>query len=522
MKRRQFIESIVASAFAIGSQPPFPSGFRLSNALLEQGPESKNVAREFFYRPADAWAADFIPYYKDGRFHLFFLLDWRDKVTHDEGTPWYQVSTTDFVRFVEHGEMLARGTKNDQDLYVFTGSVIYGEGTYHIFYTGHNPYFPAQGKPEQAVMHAVSHDLLKWEKVPEDTFYAPADHFEADDWRDPFVFWNQEAGEYWMLLAARLKTGPKRRRGCTALCASKDLKKWEPRQPFWTPGLYYTHECPDLFRIGDWWYLVFSEFTDLVRTRYRMSRSLSGPWLIPKYDYFDARAFYAAKTASDGHRRFLFGWDPTRAEKRDYYRWDWGGNLVVHELHQEDDGTLSVTVPGTVDAVWAKPLGAEFPLRLGKVRAGNDQVDIAAPGSFGCAAASVMPDQCRIEVQIQFTANTHACGLMLRTSDDLESSYYIRFEPQNHRVVFDSWPRGSERPITSVDGGHMTGLDRWISLDPGTPVDVTVFVDRTVAVIYAGGKIAMSTRMYDLPRGRWGFFVTEGTAQFRNFSLKTL
>jgi hypothetical protein len=87
MKRRQFLESIVASAFAIGPRPPFASGLRLSNALLEQGPKSKNVAPEFFYRPANAWAGDFIPYCKDGRFHLFFLLDWRDKVTHDEGTP---------------------------------------------------------------------------------------------------------------------------------------------------------------------------------------------------------------------------------------------------------------------------------------------------------------------------------------------------------------------------------------------------------------------------------------------------
>ena len=77
-------------------------------------------------------------------------------------------------------------------------------------------------------------------------------------------------------------------------------------------ALYFTHECPDLFKMGDWWYLLFSEFTDLVRTRYRMSRSLSGPWIIPERDDFDGHAFYAAKTASDGNKRFIFGWNPTR------------------------------------------------------------------------------------------------------------------------------------------------------------------------------------------------------------------
>jgi beta-fructofuranosidase len=532
MKRRQFLESFAASALAIGTRPLLaspvlsPRSFSLAQAANspDQPSGKGDAAPEFFYRPMGAWAADFIPYYKDGRYHLFFLLDWRDKEGHGEGTPWYQVSTTDFVHFEEHGEMLPRGTKDDQDLFVFTGSVTYGEGSYHIFYTGHNPHLRAQGKPEQGVMHAVSKDLLKWQKVPEDTFYAPGDHFEAHDWRDPFVFWNKKAGEYWMLLAARLKSGPSRRRGCTALCASKDLKKWEVRKPFWTPGLYFTHECPDLFRMGDWWYLVFSEFSDLVRTRYRMSRSIGGPWLTPKDDYFDGRAFYAAKTASDGQRRFIFGWDPTRAEKKDYYRWDWGGNLVVHELFQESDGTLSVKVPATVDAAWKKPLESPFSSHLGEVKVGDNQIEIAAPGSFGCAAAGIMPDRCKIETQIQFEPGIHGCGVLMRTSDDLESSYYLRLEPQNGRLVFDSWPRGSgpEHPITSTDGGYMAGLDRWIKLDHSTPIDVKVFVDGTIAVAYVVGKISLCMRMYDLRKGRWGFFVNQGSAKFQNVRVTEL
>lgn len=530
MRRREFIESFLASAVAIGAdssmmrahaegldpakgRPPYES---------DEEPDVEGSQRDFFFRPTDAWTGDFIPYYRDGRFHLFFLLDWRDKAGHGEGTPWYQVSTTDFVHFVEHGQMLPRGTTKDQDLYVFTGSAVYGEGRHHIFYTGHNPYFPAEGKPEQGVMHATSDDMLKWEKVPEDTFYSPSDRFEPDDWRDPFVFWNPEANEYWMLVAARVKNGPSRRRGCTGLCASKDLKKWEVRDPFWSPGLYFTHECPDLFKMGDWWYLVFSEFTDLVRTRYRMSRSLNGPWITPKYDYFDAKAFYAAKTASDGQRRFLFGWDPTRTSRKDYHPFDWGGNLVVHELKQESDGTLVVTVPSTVDAAWINPLPVQFPLKWGQAQVEDGRLELVAPGSFACAAAQTMPDRCKIEAQVRFAPDTRGCGVMLRTSDDLEASYYIRLEPQNHRIVFDSWPRVAPEPLINVDGGHMAGLERWMDLAPDVPVDLKIFVDRTVAVVYLSGRIAMSLRMYDLPSGRWGFFVDEGRAQFQNVRISTL
>ncbi|MBA7573404.1 hypothetical protein ES708_15200 [subsurface metagenome] len=125
-----------------------------------------------FYKPEEAWAGDFIPFYKAGKYHLFYLHDWRDFVHHGEGFPWYQVSTEDFVHFTEHGEMLPRGSREEQDLTVATGCVVEAEDRYHIFYTGHNPHFPQRGKPQQAVMHAVSDDLLHWQKIPEHTFYA--------------------------------------------------------------------------------------------------------------------------------------------------------------------------------------------------------------------------------------------------------------------------------------------------------------------------------------------------------------
>ncbi len=88
-------------------------------------------------------------------------------------------------------------------------------------------------------MHAVSDDMLQWRKLPAQTFFSPSDKYEKDDWRDPFVFWNEAAGEYNMLVAARFKQGIPRRRGLTALCASKDLEHWDVREPFYAPGLFY-------------------------------------------------------------------------------------------------------------------------------------------------------------------------------------------------------------------------------------------------------------------------------------------
>ena len=249
------------------------------------------------YKPEDGWAADFIPFYWQGEYHLFYLKDYRDIPNHGEGYSWYHVVTKDFVHFTDYGEVLARGTINEQDLYASTGSVIYAEGQFHIFYHGQNHYWREAGRPEQAIMHAVSDDLYTWKKIPGHNFGAPLYRFEPHDWRDPFVFWNEEAGQYWMVLAARLKEGPSRRRGCTGLCTSSDLVHWEVKDPFYAPDMYFTHECPDVFRMGDWWYLLFSEFSDACVTRYRMSRSVNGPWITPEVDTFDGRAFYAAKNS---------------------------------------------------------------------------------------------------------------------------------------------------------------------------------------------------------------------------------
>lgn len=472
------------------------------------------------YKPEDGWAGDFIPFYWQGEYHLFYLKDFRDISNHGEGTPWYHISTTDFVHFTEYGECLARGSAEKQDLYVFTGSVIYGEGRFHIFYTGHNPYFRKLGRPEQGVMHAVSDDLVHWQKVPADTFFAPEGIYEPHDWRDPFVFWNEEAGEYWMFTAARLKTGPSRRRGCTALCASKDLSRWEVREPFYAPSLYYTHECPDLFHMNGWWYLVFSEFSDACLTRYRMARSLQGPWIRPDVDSFDGRALYAAKTAaglehsSAPGRRYLFGWNPTREGNTDSGAWQWGGNLVVHELVQRADGTLAPRIPQSVREYYRQPQAFRAGQGLNNAILQGDTVELDAKNSFSCLSLGKLPHNALIEASVVFQQPTASFGVLLRASPDLETGYSVRLEPQRARLVLDSCPRPGDRPF-------MVELERPVSLQPGTETHLVIYVDDTLCEVYVEGQAAMSARLYDHSDGEWGFFAAEGSARFSNIRLLT-
>src|SRR6476469_4961182 len=133
IKRREFIGT-VSLASLLANVSTAKNLLRSDLPGINELPAAESDgAPDFFYKPANAWAADFIPFYEDGTYHLFYLLDWRDAERHGEGTPWYKITTNDFVHFEDHGQMLARGTKEEQDLYVFNGSVIKAKGQYHIF-----------------------------------------------------------------------------------------------------------------------------------------------------------------------------------------------------------------------------------------------------------------------------------------------------------------------------------------------------------------------------------------------------
>ena len=185
-----------------------------------------------FYKPDIGWAADVIPFFWDGAFHLFYLRDLRDEA--ESGTPWEHISTLDFVHYTEHPRAIPCGGIDEQDAWIYTGCVVRGENEFQIYYTGHNTRFLGTGRPQEVIMRARSGDLLTWTKDTEWSGLAadPA-RYEVDDWRDPIIFWNEDAGEYWMLLAARLKDRSPRRAGCLALATSSDLEEWQLREPFW-------------------------------------------------------------------------------------------------------------------------------------------------------------------------------------------------------------------------------------------------------------------------------------------------
>ncbi len=51
---------------------------------------------------------------------------------------------------------------------------------------------------------------------------------------------------------------------------------------------------------------------------------------------------------------------PTRTDEKDTGAWNWGGTLIVHEIIQERDGSLTVNLPAEIASQLTEILPAQM------------------------------------------------------------------------------------------------------------------------------------------------------------------
>ena len=326
------------------------------------------TAQGTYYKPAVGYVGDPMPFYDPvaGDFKIMYLQDFRP---NPSGTyhPIWAVSTKDAANYESLGELVSCGNINEQDAAIGTGSTIYDESSklYYTFYTG-NKYNPTASDNGQAIMYATSSDFKTWTKCKSFILKGDDYGYSKNDFRDPFLFKGDD-GKYHMLVATT-KNG----KGTIADFISDDLKSWKDNGAFMNMMWDRFYECPDVFKMGDWWYMVYSDKSSFVRkVQYFKGRTLdelkactandAGIWPDDHEGFLDSRGFYAGKTASDGTNRYIWGWCPTRKGKDNTEvgaspaEPEWAGNLVAHKLIQHEDGTLTL---GEVEAISNKYLSS--------------------------------------------------------------------------------------------------------------------------------------------------------------------
>ena len=457
---------------------------------------------QLYYQPEGYWFGDCMPFYHDGKFYLFHQRDNRNPAPFGEPFGWALACTTDFVQYEDFGEVLTRGGDDAQDQFIFAGTMFEANGVFYAFYTGFNRDYPKQGKASQVLMIATSLDLINWQKSSE-KLVIPQQGYDPDNWRDPYVFWNEDDQEYVMILGARKLEGQKIRTGCTVYFTSADLKTWDFKGDFWAPNLFYMHEMPDIFKMGDTWYLLTTEYSDKCKTNYRMSKTLNGPWKAPLDDAFDGRAYYAARSFSDGEKRYLFGWVPTKEGEDDLSNWQWGGALVVHEVFQREDRTLGVKIPEGVAHAFSQ-----------QERLTDTAITLSSQDS--CVETYLnrnLGDLFKFDVDLKFSSETRAFGIRLFEDESSGDAYEFIFQVGEHRVNFDRtpnlpWFRYMDK-----------GLERPLRLEAGRTYHIQIIVDGTIATLYVEG-VALNTRMYARAGQALTIYVVDGELRLENAVLE--
>ena len=457
---------------------------------------------QLYYQPEGIWVGDIMPYGKDGSFYVYHQRDTRNPGPFGEPFGWALATTKDFVTYKDYGESLKRGTDEEADQFIYAGSVFEAQGCFHAFYTGYNREFLKAGKTSQTLLHATSQDGINWEKSKEALEIPPQSGYDRRNWRDPFVLWDEERQEYLLILGARKGEDKRKQTGRLVSFTSKNLEKWKFQGDFWSPGIFTMFEMPEIFKMGDWWYLVFSEYSDGNKIHYRMSKSLYGPWIAPKDDAFDGRAYYAGRTAFDGKRRVLFGWVPTRDGDDDKNSYLWGGTFVPHEVFQREDGTLGV-----------KPLDSVMEAFSGWKDLFNPcmkTIDIKQE-SVLCEEAGVLT---ALETYLTFEEGTRE--ISIKFYEDLETgvSYEYRFYVEENRIVFNKCPNYPWYQCFNI------GLERPIALNAGEEYHIQLIVDNDIATLYVNGT-ALNVRLCDRPGNALSITVMNGAIKTRGTKIST-
>ena len=254
---------------------------------------------------------------------------------------------------------------------VWTGCVVRGRGSWHMFYTG----VSVEGDTVvQRVGAARSEDLIRWQKHPNNPLIeADPRHYEQRDegpvgcermWRDPWVFQHPHTGEYHALITARTIEGPPDGRGVVGHARSSDLFRWETLPPLTQPGHFYALEVPQLVGLGGRYYLLFSTWAEahsaarreetrlepVGGTHYFVADTPLGPFRFSTHDFLVGDPFgslYSGKLVEspDGKLRFLAwrNFDPDGAfvgELADPLpvEVDGAGNLSVARYGAQGDG----------------------------------------------------------------------------------------------------------------------------------------------------------------------------------------
>jgi len=394
----------------------------------------------FHFTPEGAVFGDPIPFYHDGVHHVFYLERYKEPDGKRGGHSWAHLASRDLVTWKQLPPAII---PDEFESSIATGSIVAKDGLFYAFYSSRST-----KDMDRIICVATSHDLIKWTKSPKNPLIqlyhdVPDDVYDTTShWRDPHVFWNPEANQWWMAVAAKEQTGniygPS---GAVAYATSSDLMNWTvERKPMLLDRDCVAGECPDVFPFGEGWAMIYYPNA----TQIRLADSPQGPWRRPKNDAPSGLHFNAGKTEFDGKR---YIWHAYLARlSHDYDKHQYGGVMALpRELYLDTSGNPAVRlVPEIVKACREDAtggLGAKVfsPLLKSAVQTSTNSL-VLEPGVGDHVLALWKDAPADFFLTADVTIEEEGLlTLYFRSTPEVDDSYVLKIDALNSEVSFHHW-----------------------------------------------------------------------------------
>lgn len=368
---------------------------------------------------------------------------------------------------------------------------------------------------------AISEDGILWNPVPANPVmpFPPERGKLIQRFTDPHTFYNPAEGLYYATLTVNMIGRPEEVAGLLYGATSEDMFTWSKPKPIYDPGNLPDPECPDLFNLGGYFYLLagWSPGGRVGQAFYRIADHPGGPWRIPPIDSLDSTEFKVPNSATDGNRRLLFGWVPTYVQRRDYERGEWAGHMAFpREFAVGEKGILYLKAPEELKELRNESIPVE-PLQLihGKAvvskegiqnQPGEDYVEILLPG-----------ESTYYELEATFTlgADCPAAGMIIHAGEGVFAGYEVVIDVAR-QVLLLRTRHELHRHLAFTE----------ISLSSGETAHLRMIVDGDIVEAFLNDRYSLVGRIHRMPaHPRTGFFVHRGEATIRKiarYELKML
>lgn len=326
---------------------------------------------------------------RDGVYHVFFQYSPFDPCGGEKF--WGHYTSRNLTDWEYEGVCLAPDEPFDRSG-VYSGSCLVKDGIMYLFYTGN---VKLQGDYDYVTRGREANTVLVESRdgrtFGEKKLLLTNEDYPADytlHIRDPKVFALDD--KYYMILGGRKKSGC----GAALLYESGDLQNWRYCRELTTPAKFgYMWECPDLFRIGEKWFLSLSpqglprgeqEFQNVYTAGYFQVNGdfRSGCRLENFREWDKGFDFYAPQTFTEENgRTLLVAWAGLPDAEEEYVNPTvadgWQHALTVPRVIREQNGRLLQYPAAELEAL----RGKRREVKAGETVCADSAFDLIVPVS---------------------------------------------------------------------------------------------------------------------------------------------